>query len=71
MKNLNNKLITLAKHLSTLSPEDLEKALINRTILDRVYLMRKNKQADYTNLLEDFRFRDLVILEAHYLNENR
>jgi len=67
MKNINNKLETLAKLLRTLSDEKLEKALINRAILDRIYLMRKNKVIENTSLLEYFKFKDLVILETYFL----
>ena len=67
MKNINNKLEILAKLLRTLSDEKLEKALINRAILDRIYLMRKNKVIENTSLLEYFKFKDLVILETYFL----
>lgn len=69
MKPINNKLIAMVRYLATLSPDELEKALINRSILDRIYLMRKNQTQNHSELLECFRFRDLIILEK-YLSEN-
>lgn len=62
IKAVNNKLIQLAKILRTLKDEELEKVLINRVVLDRVYLMRKNKRTDF-ELLETLTFRELLILE--------
>ena len=67
MKPINNKLIAMARYLATLSAEELEKAIINRAILDRIYLMRKNQTQDYSKLLESFRFRDLIILESYII----
>ena len=70
MKPINNKLIAMARYLATLSAEELEKAIINRAILDRIYLMRKNQTQDYSKLLESFRFRDLIILESYIIKNN-
>jgi len=72
LKNINNKLIDVVKQMRTLSDQDLEKCLINRAVLDRVLLMRKNKKTDF-ELLETLSFRDLVFLqsklyEKEYLN---
>ena len=70
MKLINNKLIAMTRLLATLSAEELEKALINRAILDRIHLMRKNQTQDYSKLLESFRFRDLIILESYIIKNN-
>jgi hypothetical protein len=70
MKEINNKLKSIVKLLKTLNDEDLEKALINRSILDRVYLMKKDKGTDLTHLIENFTFNDLVILETYIFKSN-
>ena len=62
IKTVNNKLIQLAKLLRTLNDEELEKAIINRALLDRVYLMRKNKRTDLV-LLERLSFKEFLLLE--------
>ena len=61
MKNLNNKLEVIAKQLATLTDDELEKALINRAILDRIYLMRKNRPK--RTLLEGLTFREVLEIE--------
>lgn len=63
VKQINIKLISLAKLLRSLSDEDLEKVLINRAIIDRVILMKKNNATDI-KLLEVLTFRNIVILES-------
>lgn len=64
MENINNKLINLVRLLSTLKDEELEKALINRAILDRVFLMRKSRKTGF-ELLEGLSFRDLFELSKN------
>jgi hypothetical protein len=64
IKTVNNKLIQLAKALKSLSDEQLEKALINRAILDRLLLMRKNRNTNF-ELLERLSFRDFILLESY------
>ena len=39
MKKINNRLIKSVKMLRALSDIDLEKPLVNRSILDRIFLM--------------------------------
>lgn len=70
MKPINNKLISMVRYLATLSADELEKALINRAILDRIFLMRKSQTQDYSELLESFRFRDLIILESYIIKND-
>jgi hypothetical protein len=68
MRQINNKLIAMVKYFATLSPENLEKTLINRAILDRCYLMRKDQIQNHSELLEYFKFsfRDLILLEKYF-----
>ncbi len=60
IKSINKKLLSFVKQLRTLSNKDLEKVLINRTLLDKKYLFRKNTTT--IELLENLSFRELINL---------
>ena len=61
MKKINNQLLLLVKMMRALSDEDLEKAIINRAILDKLYLFKKNRNSN-TKLIEAFTFRELLLI---------
>ena len=63
MKTVNNKLIQLAKLLKTLDDKQLEMALTNRAILDRKYLMKKNRNTDL-QLFERLSFKEFLLLQS-------
>lgn len=63
LRNINKKMIQLVKMMKTLKDEDLEKVLINRTVLDRIYLFKKSNKTNI-QLLESLTFKDLVQLES-------
>ncbi|MFW2378845.1 hypothetical protein ACN4FU_00160 [Aliarcobacter butzleri] len=70
MQNINNKLLNLVRLLSTLKDEELEKALINRAVLDRIFLMRKSRKTGF-ELLEGLSFRDLYELSINPILNNK
>lgn len=63
IKKVNNKLVQLVKLMKTLTDKELESVLLNRALLDRIYLMRKSNKTD-RELIEKLTFRELVIFES-------
>ena len=51
--NINNKLLYIARLMRTLTDKELEAVLINRAMLDRVFLMRKGSKTD-REIIESF-----------------
>lgn len=63
IKKVNNKLIQLVKLMKTLTDEELESVLLNRALLDRLYLMRKSNKTD-RQLIEVLSFKEFLYLES-------
>ncbi len=65
--NINNKLLYIARLMRTLTDKELEAVLINRAMLDRVFLMRKGSKTD-REIIESFSFRELSHLDSLFLS---
>lgn len=67
VKNINNKLVYIARLMRALTDEELEAVLINRAMLDRVFLMRKGSKTD-REIIESLSFRELSHLDSLFLS---
>lgn len=61
VKSITRKLSDIVKQMSTLQDDELEKILINRSMLDRLYLMRRSKKTKIQLLENRMTFKDFIL----------
>lgn len=61
VKSITRKLSDLVKQMSTLQDDELEKILINRSMLDRLYLMRRSRKTKIKLLENRMTFKDFIL----------
>lgn len=61
VKSITRKLSDIVKQMSTLQDDELEKILINRSMLDRLYLMRRSRKTKIQLLENRMTFKDFIL----------